>query len=30
MTVKLRQALRDFLSALKQVGEGYLHGPPGC
>ena len=30
MLQNLRQMLRDFLSALKQVGEGYLHGPPGC
>jgi hypothetical protein len=30
MVLPFRQALRDFLSALKQIGEGYLHGPPGC
>lgn len=30
MVPNFRQVVVDFLSALKQIGEGYMHSPPGC
>jgi hypothetical protein len=30
MVTNFRQVVVDFLSALKQIGEGYMHSPPGC
>jgi hypothetical protein len=29
-TARVVAALRRFASAMKQFGEGYAQGPPGC